>query len=186
MFTNFFLTSSWTRRILTRIMPFLHSHQEGESLMERPHSAIHVANRLLTLGAQAGWPLTPMHLLKLVYLAHGWMLGNYHRPLVEERIEAWAYGPVIPSLYRAVRRYRDRPVDQEIPAPPMARPFDEKETEIIDGVFRAYLGYTAMDLSRLTHLRGSPWYTARIQGGQNAEISDQIIEDYFAARAHGR
>ena len=28
-------------------------------------------------------PTTPMHVIKLVYLCHGWMLGNFDRGLIK-------------------------------------------------------------------------------------------------------
>ena len=44
-----------------------------------------------------------MSLLKLVYISHGWNLEMRNEPLVQNRIEAWQYGPVIPDVYRKFR-----------------------------------------------------------------------------------
>ncbi|MCP4656277.1 MAG: SocA family protein, partial [bacterium] len=53
---------------------------------------------------QAG-ELTAMKLQKLVYYAQAWSLVWDERPLFEERVEAWANGPVVPELYE---RHRGR------------------------------------------------------------------------------
>ena len=54
--------------------------------------------------------VTPMQLLKLVYIAHGHMLGEHGMPLLDEPIQAWQYGPVVNSVYQAVRHYGSAPV----------------------------------------------------------------------------
>ena len=43
---------------------------------------------------------TPMHVLKLVYLCHGWVLGLTDQALIDEPVEAWQYVP--PVLSRPV------------------------------------------------------------------------------------
>ena len=73
-----------------------------------------VANHFLRLARQQGKSLTPMQLLKLVYIAHGWSLGLYGLPLVRDEIQAWQYGPVIPNLYNRIRNYRSLPILTEV------------------------------------------------------------------------
>ena len=63
---------------------------------ENSVSATIVADHLLWLRKDI--ETTVMHILKLTYLAHGWMLGFHKRPLIKEPIEALIYGPVIPIL----------------------------------------------------------------------------------------
>lgn len=54
--------------------------------------------------------VTPMKLVKLIYIAQGYMLATHRKPLFQEAIEAWQYGPMIPRLYRSIRSFRDSPV----------------------------------------------------------------------------
>ena len=65
------------------------------------YTAFHIANYFLWRAWEEGVEVTPLKLIKLVYIAYGWNLVlNKDRPkLFEERIEAWKYGPVIPSVY---------------------------------------------------------------------------------------
>ena len=81
-----------------------------------PYSAAKVANEMLRLAAERGEALSPLKLLKLVYIAHGWsfpyLLGQ---PLLAEPAQAWQYGPVVPSLYRATSRFRAAPIEGPIP-----------------------------------------------------------------------
>jgi uncharacterized phage-associated protein len=47
--------------------------------------------------------MTAWKLQKLIYYSQAWSLVWDERPLFNERIEAWANGPVCPDLYAAHR-----------------------------------------------------------------------------------
>lgn len=55
---------------------------------------------------------TQMKLHKLLYYAHGWHLGFTGEPLLDEAIEAWAYGPVVPSIYQELKMLGSAPIDR--------------------------------------------------------------------------
>ena len=44
-----------------------------------------------------------MKLHKMIYLAHGDWLETRNKPLINESIEACRYGPLIRSLYEAIK-----------------------------------------------------------------------------------
>ena len=143
------------------------------------HTAEQVANELLELANEAGRPSTPMQLIKLVYLCHGWMLGIEKQPLFSEPVEAWAYGPVIRSVYNAVRQFRDRPISEKISVSPAN--FAPSESDIIRQTFEKYGGLSGPALSTLTHQPGSPWsITHENQGQRNATISNDLIQSHFS------
>lgn len=136
-----------------------------------------VAEDFLFLANQERRPLTPMQVQKLAYIAHGWQLGIAGRPLVNEPIEAWQYGPVIPSLYRRYKHYGSSPIDEC----PSERPtsLDEEEHDLIDQVWKGYGNRSGVSLSALTHEPGTPWYITIQQSGRGAVISNDLIEDYY-------
>ena len=70
------------------------------------YSTQDIANYFLQKGEKDP-TMTPMKLIKLVYIAHGWNLGLTGKPLVSEDAEAWKYGPVFPSLYNKYRGFKD-------------------------------------------------------------------------------
>jgi uncharacterized phage-associated protein len=103
--------------------------------------------------------------MKVLYYAHGWHLAHRERPLVDQAFEAWKYGPVIPAVYEAfkgngkhhlkTRARRFNVIDHcylEIDDP-----IDSDVQELLRNVFDAHIHTTAYDLSRSTHLNGSPW-----------------------------
>lgn len=141
------------------------------------HTANQVANRMLQLAGDENRSLTPMQLIKLVYLCQGWMLGIEGRPLFKEPVEAWAYGPVIRSVYDAVRTYRDQPISEMIPTDPTN--FDPDEDDIIRQTFDQYGELPGLTLSKLTHKDGSPWSITYENLGRNGTISNDLIQGHF-------
>lgn len=72
-----------------------------------------VANYFIQKSFDTGIGLTPMKLLKLVYIAHGWHRGYFSENLINDAVQAWRYGPVIPDLYRKVKGYGRRDIDSQ-------------------------------------------------------------------------
>lgn len=141
-----------------------------------------VANHFLDLAKDKGDTLTPMQVLKLVYIAHGWMLGLYGRPLISDEIQAWQYGPVIPRLYNIMRRFRGSPVE----GPLRASEVDEigkRELDLINQVYEMYGNLSGPALSRLTHAKDTPWHMTYEDGVFGIRIPDDIIEDHYARLA---
>lgn len=137
-----------------------------------------VANRFLALARERRDTLTPMQLLKLVYIAHGWMLGLYGVPLIRDEIQAWQYGPVIPRLYNAVRRYRSQPIDELIPSR-ATEALQRYEESVVKQVYDIYGRMSGPALSRLTHASGTPWALTFRDGTHGIVIPNDIIEDHY-------
>lgn len=142
------------------------------------HDSRFVANKLIGMAINAGDPLTPLQIIKLVYFCHGWMLGLYGRPLVSDYVEAWRYGPVHRNVYRALKRYGDTPVERTI-AGISEESFDDEEEDLIQQVYDAYGSLSGIRLSRLTHASGTPWDTIWRTVGCNSVIPDDLIEDHY-------
>jgi uncharacterized phage-associated protein len=142
------------------------------------HDSRTVANRFLELAREAGKSLTPMQLLKLVYIAHGWMLGLYGRPLIRDEVQAWQYGPVIPRLYNAVRDYGAGSITSSIRSP-IGDKLDRNEDNIVEQVYNAYGERTGPTLSRMTHAEGTPWSLTYEDGVFSTPIPQDLIEDHY-------
>ena len=142
------------------------------------HQARSVANNILSLANTAKDTLTPMQLMKLTYLCHGWLLGIHGKQLVKEPVEAWLYGPVIPDLYHATKDYRSSAVQFPIKGASQEK-YDEQENCIIKEVYEKYGKYSGPTLSALTHEPNSPWCITWNKYGKNAIISNDLIEEYY-------
>lgn len=145
------------------------------------HSSVAVARYLLDQASKAGRPLSPMKLVKLVYIAHGWMLGLYGRPLIREDVEAWKYGPVIRELYHEVKRFRHHPIPPAALVPGEGESdFGEYEKSVMDQTFDIYGRRTALQLSQMTHSPGTPWDVIYNEIGNSFAIPGDLIEDHYA------
>ncbi len=143
------------------------------------HDSNRIANRLLELATAAGDTLTPMQILKLVYICHGWMLGLYGVPLIRDEVQAWKYGPVIPRLYNSVNSFRDQPVIGPLPVRGDQEPLVHQEENVIRQTYEIYGQKSGPALSRLTHQMGSPWAQTFRDGIAGLVISNDLIEDHY-------
>ena len=124
---------------------------------------------------------TPMHVLKLVYLCHGWMLGIFGRGLIAEPVEAWRYGPVVPTIYHTYKSFRGDSIATE-PVDKSAE-LDDSQNGLLSAVLHAYRDYSAWDLSAITHQPGTPWHEVYNSGrGEGAIIPDSLIKKHYAER----
>lgn len=175
--------------------------QSQGSIFQTPDA---VANEFLDLAWDQGKALTPMKLLKLVYFAQGWCLGIADRPLFDEDVQAWQYGPVVYSLYREFKEFGAEPIprkarqmiwnsrggldmiepDIEMEAQPEYKAFAKAFLAKIWGI---YGGYSGIQLSNLTHEPGSPWdqvarrFNYQIPNG--LQIPKDLMADYFRRQA---
>lgn len=136
-----------------------------------------VANRFLELARQKGRQLTPMQLLKLVYIAHGWTLGLTGQPLIDQKVEAWQYGPVIRDLYNATRQYGGG----KITAPVVAFPakLTPAQESMIDQVFELYGKMGGIALSNITHMPDTPWERTYKPGQFGEIIDNDLIAEHY-------
>ena len=141
-----------------------------------------------------------MKLLKLVYFAHGWCLALTGKPLINEPVQAWKFGPVIPGLYHALKSYGNNPIrsfvtDDDsfwLPDGPRVCSIDDgpdkEENEfakrLVQRIWQVYGGFTPIQLSNLTHQPGTPWYdTPKRDERRGVVIDQERIRAYFKAQA---
>ncbi|MFM1365617.1 type II toxin-antitoxin system antitoxin SocA domain-containing protein [Yersinia enterocolitica] len=137
------------------------------------YSAIAVANSFIEKSKLRDISdLSPMKLQKLVYFAHAWMLALTDKPLINEPVKAWQYGPVINSVYHEFKNFgsqnitnlgtefegidSDNIFDMKYVIPRIPKD-DNQSNQIIDAVLDTYGNKSATFLSNLTHEPGSAW-----------------------------
>lgn len=136
-----------------------------------------------------------MKLQKLIYYAHGWHLASTGKPLIDESVEAWKYGPVIPSVYHEFKSYGSGTIREkgttieaaECSSLRFVTPtVHDSETKcLLDTIWEAYGGLSGVQLSNLTHKQGTPWSeTFAKSGGQKGfDIPNSVIKEHFDAVA---
>ena len=145
-----------------------------------PYESRQIANSLIEIAEQYGYPMSIMRLLKLAYMAHGWALAIYDEPLVNENVQAWKYGPVIPIIYyvfrpqgiyglKAVPILKEHPITEDIR--------DHMET-----VFELYENLSDGQLTQLTHINGGPWHQKYEPGKLGIIIPNELISKHFKSK----
>lgn len=117
-----------------------------------------------------------MHVLKLVYLCHGWMLGIHKKPLINEFVEAWTYGPVVPTVYHQYKKYGGSIVITE--GEDHHNDLSDASS-LIESIESIYRSCTAFQLSALTHQPNAPWDITRRKYGVGSVIPNKLIEEHY-------
>ena len=152
---------------------------------ESPRHARKIAEQILFLRSKLRLQTTPLEVIKLVYISHGWMLGIYNRALSLEPAEAWIYGPVIPEVYHSYKSFRGTPIDEQ--RVDRTKSFDPEQQVLINEVVRQYQDYSGVQLSSITHRVGTPWYRVYRGGrGLGAIIPNRIISKYYRRLSQSR
>lgn len=150
------------------------------------YDVLNVADAILKIAKKRGETLTPMQLMKLTYIAHGWSLGIRDKDLFPNRIEAWQYGPVIPDLYHATKSYGRNPIPLSVIGDPDSVTVSPEDLQFLEDVFDKYGHLTGPQLSYLTHQRGTPWDQVYVSGVRRIEIPDSLITQHYKELFHAR
>lgn len=167
-------------------------------------NALSVANYFIDLAKEDSMPIRLLGLVKRVYIAHGFSLALADRGLLDERfdhVEAWKYGPVIPSVYHSFKQYKAAPIQEKTvvmelnekgePIFPTPTLKDKDAKEVCKMVWARYKSFTDSDLVSLTHMTGTPWQLCYING-ENSAIPDELTKAYYcrvvdlAMERHGK
>jgi uncharacterized phage-associated protein len=134
-----------------------------------------IASYLLEKAGARG--LDALQVMKLTYIAHGFTLAVLHKPLLEDDIEAWKFGPVIRRVY-SVLPVGQRPFTALL-QPVLPAQIEQRDKGIVDTVFEKYGQLSGLYLSTLTHRPGSPWHQTWTTYGKNAVIPKALIEKHY-------
>lgn len=146
-----------------------------------------LANYMVDLAHDEGRDIGLLRLVKLVYIAHGHMLALTGKSVLDPRfdkVEAWKYGPVIPSVYHSFKHYRNNPIQGKAVVMTDGMAFSEPSLKsedarkICDYVWWRYDAYTDSELVTLLHKRGTPWEVTYEEGCNN-EIPDELTKEYY-------
>jgi uncharacterized phage-associated protein len=126
--------------------------------------------------------VSAMKLQKLIYYAQAWSLVWEEEPLFPEDFQAWANGPVIPTLYA---RHRGMfKVSSSLFDDADSESLTQAERGNVDKVLAFYGDKTAQWLSNLTH-QENPWLEARqglpVGASSEAIIPQAALHEYYSS-----
>ena len=168
--------------------------------MTVPVRAAAVANEFLNLqnripGAN---PIDNMKMQKLLFYAHAWFLAINDKPLIEEPIEAWSWGPVVRSVYLDFKHFGRNQIeghrataitvtDNGHVKVKSEKP-ELKDTELkhfVQKVWEVHKDFTGIQLSNSTHGEGEPWSEIKNYYGDlrnKPTIPNDLIKSAFKAK----
>lgn len=119
-----------------------------------------VANYFISIGLfEDEEYMTNLRLQKLMYYAQACSLKMFGAPLFDEQIEAWGYGPVVPTIYHKYEKYGKNSITQ-VDSDFSIEIFTDKEMELLAAVMAYYGNYSTSGLVNLTHSSGGAWEQA--------------------------
>ena len=123
--------------------------------------------------------MTNLRLNKLMYFAQAWSLVLRQKPLFSESIEAWTFGPVIPSIYHKYKGYGKAQITTVDPSFRLSM-LDAEEQRLLFATMAYYGEYSTHGLVDLSHEDGSPW--VRACGASNTVIHPDDMKAFFSKK----
>jgi uncharacterized phage-associated protein len=152
------------------------------------YSANAIANYFISKAKEENdQKLDLMKLLKLIYIAHGISLSVLNKPLINEQIEAWRYGPVVSTVYQELKYSGLKPIHEPIKGLfDDGNGFDTNTEQLLKKIWGDYKENTGIDLSNWSHDEGGPWYEIAKQAKKDSDsfysrqiIPENKIKQYF-------
>ena len=156
--------------------------EQSEKKTKAVTSAQEVASYIISFAHDHGSSVTNLKLQKLLYYAQGWHLAFYNGPLFNDRIEAWVYGPVVPSVYHKYQKYSYKEINEDVEYPQFDTPDNNYLKDFLDEFLGEFIVLDAFEMERMTH-KEPPWLQARGDLPPDAistdEISIDVMDEYF-------
>ncbi|GHV28253.1 hypothetical protein FACS1894167_04780 [Synergistales bacterium] len=121
--------------------------------------------------------ISPMKLQKLLYYCQGYALAILEEPLFKDPIEAWAYGPVINSVYQEYKGYKGGYIP--VPSASSEVRIDETAEKMARLVMNDKGRYSPGTLCEMTH-REAPWKEV-FAPRENNPLSLDTMREYFSS-----
>ena len=157
-------------------------------------SALDVARYIINYSNEKDYSISNLKLQKLLYFVQAYYLAftPSHEPCFREEIEAWDFGPVVPSVYREFKSFGGGDI------PPISSYYNlksennfwsirevaydsncisKRDKELINDIIDKFSAYSASELVKITHNQ-APWKNAYIPQ-RNAIITKEAIRGYF-------
>lgn len=102
------------------------------------------------------------------------------KPLFDEPIETWDYGPVISDVYHEFKKFGNEPITSlpVIASIELDATLKDKNAKAaIDGAWDAAKKISAIQLSNWTHEEGSPWSVSK--NSRKRIITVDLMYNYF-------
>ncbi|MCU4155224.1 DUF4065 domain-containing protein [Carboxylicivirga sp. A043] len=141
------------------------------------YNVIDIANKILARATDSEFDglVCNMKLQKMLYYMQGFHLAYFDTPLFDEEIEAWMYGPVVPSVYDNFKINGNAGIEYTGDVITLS----PEEEALFNEVYRVYSEFSAIGLMNRTHSE-SPWQS--VDTGVGSIIPKETMHAFFKTR----
>jgi uncharacterized phage-associated protein len=138
------------------------------------YKVLDVAKKIISkTDSEKGETISNLKLQKMLYYMQGYFLAYFEKPLFDDEILAWQYGPVVPSVYDKYKSNGAQAISLGDENNTVVT-FSEEEEELFDEVYDVYSQFSAIKLMDMTHSE-DPWRNTEI----NKVISKDALKSFF-------
>jgi len=119
--------------------------------------------------------LTNLKLQKLLYFSQAVSLSLKGEPLFDDKIVAWKFGPVVPTVYEALKIYGNNPVAITVETQELS----SEAATLLEDVWNIYGKFAAHELVNIVH-NHNPWKKVYYSDSADKEIKKEDIKEYYA------
>lgn len=161
---------------------YSNSRQPSHGQLKRVAEPVSIFDAASYILENSIWTVTQLELQTLLYLAQMIHLGEYGRPILAARFEAWVYGPVNRTLYDETKRFGADPLIASRIQGSSRTVVARTHKEVLNHVVSNLAGKTGAQLIRITHLEDGAWHKTFDRRFRDKEIPDQLIKDEYIQR----
>lgn len=138
------------------------------------YTARELAHYVVTKCVNDQHPISNLQLQKILYFLQVGSLKAGAGPAFGDEMQAWQFGPVVPSVYSEFGRYGGMPITESFNDVSIA----DKDRIILDPIIKEKRSKDAWELVRQSHLDGGPWHRNYGGAGTHNPIPLEDIEEY--------
>lgn len=134
-----------------------------------------ISEYIIWYSNKIGVPVNNLRLQKLLYFVQAEFMVSKNSPCFLDKIEAWAWGPVVPSVHQKYKVFSASSI-------PVARKvcsshIDKKDRELINGIVEQCNQYSTSSLAEITQNQ-MPWERAYYSVASKG-IQPESLKEFF-------
>ena len=157
-----------------------------ENKCKRENDIIQDAYYLIALFNKENNSVTQLQIQKIMYFFEAYcMCVEGKDSLYDCNFNAWAFGPVSIPLYKALKQFGDSNIVLNEQQLEFSKKITEDKKKKLEYIYEVFKSVPAMELVKLTHMEGSPWYSKweendeKVVYGNKSYISKEETKKWF-------
>lgn len=144
--------------------------------MSKVYNVLDVARYIIERCNSHNRAISNLKLQKILYFVQAEFLVTKDEPCFNEEIQAWDFGPVVPTVYHRYKAYGAGNIPV-VKSTIKKTPISASDQSLIDGIVDECSKYSASTLVDITH-RQTPWKEA-YKEGFSKKIDNASIKKFF-------